>query len=247
MLGLRFCARAFSSCGERGPLFIAVRGPLTTTASLAADHRLQTRGLSSCGSRAQLLCGMWDPPRPGLEPVSPALAGRLSTTAPPGKPPNNILILHTYSQHMQTTCLRHSVLFTGILLIVVGFDHSLKTSCTMIVATALSYRQLTFPNFFLFLKPPYITPKLPLTLNKLWIVSLIWVNSHPTRILFTFLLFNLSTWLSFLHEVILASLCLLQESWTLEGIRGKVLEKRPDFPFLMHRKKWLKKLLSSLC
>ena len=35
---------------------------------------------------AQLLRGMWDLPRPGLEPVSPALAGRLSTTAPPGKP-----------------------------------------------------------------------------------------------------------------------------------------------------------------
>ena len=29
---------------------------------------------------------MWDPPRPGLEPVSPALAGRFSTTTPPGKP-----------------------------------------------------------------------------------------------------------------------------------------------------------------
>ena len=29
---------------------------------------------------------MWDPPRPELEPVSPALAGRFSTTAPPGKP-----------------------------------------------------------------------------------------------------------------------------------------------------------------
>ena len=29
---------------------------------------------------------MWDPPGPGLEPVSPALAGRLLTTAPPGKP-----------------------------------------------------------------------------------------------------------------------------------------------------------------
>ena len=29
---------------------------------------------------------MWDPPRPGLEPVSPALAGRFSTTVPPGKP-----------------------------------------------------------------------------------------------------------------------------------------------------------------
>ena len=86
VLGLRFCARAFSSCGERGPLFIAVRGPLTIAASPVAEHRLQTRRLSSCGSRAQLLRGMWDPPRPGLEPVSPALAGGFSTTAPPGKP-----------------------------------------------------------------------------------------------------------------------------------------------------------------
>ena len=86
VLGLRFCARALSSCGEWGPLFIAVRGPLTIAASLVAEHRLQTRRLSSCGSRAQLVCGMWDPHRPGLEPVSPASAGRLSTTAPPGKP-----------------------------------------------------------------------------------------------------------------------------------------------------------------
>ena len=86
VLGLRFCARAFSSCGERGPLFIAVRWPLTSAASLVAEHGLQMRRLSSCGSRAQLLLGMWDLPRPGLEPVSPALAGRFSTTAPPGKP-----------------------------------------------------------------------------------------------------------------------------------------------------------------
>ena len=86
VLGLRFCARAFSSCGKRGPLFIAVGGPLTIAASLVAEHRLQMRRLSSCGSRAQLLRGMWDLPGPGLEPVSPALAGRLSTTAPPGKP-----------------------------------------------------------------------------------------------------------------------------------------------------------------
>ena len=86
VLGLRFCARAFSSCGKRGPLFIAVRGPLTIAASPVAGHRLQTRRLSSCGSRAQLLRSMWDLPRPGLEPVSPALAGRFLTTAPPGKP-----------------------------------------------------------------------------------------------------------------------------------------------------------------
>ena len=46
VLGLRFSARAFSSCGKWGPLFIALRGPLTIAASLVAEHRLQTRRLS---------------------------------------------------------------------------------------------------------------------------------------------------------------------------------------------------------
>ena len=93
VLGLRFCARAFSSCGERGPLFIAVRGPLTIAAPPVAEHRLQMRRLSNRGSWAQPLRGTWDLPRPGLEPVSPALAGRFSTTAPPGKPSSYILML----------------------------------------------------------------------------------------------------------------------------------------------------------
>ena len=95
-------ARAFSGYGKRGPLFIAVRGPLfiavrgpfSIAAPPVAGHRLQTRRLSSCGSRAQLLRGMWDLPRPGLEPASPALAGRFSTTAPPGKPPWRYLTHH---------------------------------------------------------------------------------------------------------------------------------------------------------
>ena len=52
VLGLRFCARALPSCGKRGPLFIAVRGSLTFAASPVAEHRLQTRRLSSCGTRA---------------------------------------------------------------------------------------------------------------------------------------------------------------------------------------------------
>ena len=88
-----FRVRAFSSCGKRGPLLIAVRGPFTIVAPPAVGHRLQTRRLSSRGSRAQLLRGMWDLPRPGLEPVSPALAGRFSTTAPPGKPRMVVLFL----------------------------------------------------------------------------------------------------------------------------------------------------------
>ena len=39
-LGLRCCVQAFSSWGERGLLFVAVRGLLIVVASLAAEHRL---------------------------------------------------------------------------------------------------------------------------------------------------------------------------------------------------------------
>ena len=56
-------ARGLSSCGSR-----------------AVERRL-----SSCGTLASLLRGMWDLPGPGLEPMSPALAGGFLTTPPPEK------------------------------------------------------------------------------------------------------------------------------------------------------------------
>ena len=103
-LGLCCCVRAFCSCCERGLLFVAVRGLLIAVASRHRARALGAqasvvvaRGLSSCGSRALecglsscgarpwLLRGMWDLRGPGLKPVSPALAGRFLTTAPPGK------------------------------------------------------------------------------------------------------------------------------------------------------------------
>ena len=86
MLGPRLRARTPSSCGKQGPPLIAVHGPLTIVASPLVEHRLQMRRLSSCGPRAQPLRCMRHPPGPGPEPVPPALAGGLSTTAPPGKP-----------------------------------------------------------------------------------------------------------------------------------------------------------------
>ena len=39
-LGLPCCARALSSCGEQGLLFVAVRGLLIVVASLVAEHGL---------------------------------------------------------------------------------------------------------------------------------------------------------------------------------------------------------------
>ena len=117
VLGPRFCARVFSSCGKQGPLFIAVRGPLTIAASLVAEHKLQTRRLSSCGSRAQPLRSMRDPPKPGLKPVSPALAGRFSTTAPPGKPHRylfDIVILFPLDKYSDVKLLDNTVVLFSI-------------------------------------------------------------------------------------------------------------------------------------
>ena len=39
-LGLHCCVRAFSSCGERGLLFVAVHGLLIAVASFVAEHGL---------------------------------------------------------------------------------------------------------------------------------------------------------------------------------------------------------------
>ena len=92
VLGLRFCARAFSSCGKRGPLFIAMRGPLTIAASRCGAQApdAQAQQLWLTGPVAPRHVGssqnQGSNPEPGLEPLSPALAGRFPTTAPPGKP-----------------------------------------------------------------------------------------------------------------------------------------------------------------
>ena len=58
---------------------------------------------------------MWDLPGPGLKPVSPALAGRFLTTAPPGKPVWNFFacqVVVSFPQHQGS----YSYIFGQILL-----------------------------------------------------------------------------------------------------------------------------------
>ena len=74
------------STGSRHVGSVVVARGLQSTGSVVVARGLQTRRFSSCGTRAQLLCGMWDLPGPGIKPMSPALAGGLPTTAPPGSP-----------------------------------------------------------------------------------------------------------------------------------------------------------------
>ena len=52
-LGLRCCAQAFSSCDERGLLFVAVRGLLIAVGSRFTGSVVVARGLSSCDMWAQ--------------------------------------------------------------------------------------------------------------------------------------------------------------------------------------------------
>ena len=86
------CCRA-QALGVRASAVVARR--LSSCGTRALEHRL-----SSCGAGAQLLCGMWDPPGPGLKPVSPVLAGGFLTTAPPGKP-NDCYIVESCTESTQ--------------------------------------------------------------------------------------------------------------------------------------------------
>ena len=78
--GFSRCQHGLQACG------------LSTCGTQALECRL-----SSCGAWAQLLYGMWDLPRPGIEPVSPALAGKFSTTAPPGKSNVQVFVCAQFS------------------------------------------------------------------------------------------------------------------------------------------------------
>ena len=59
---------------------------LLSTGFSSYSSRALERRLNSCGTWAYLLCGVWDLPRSGVEPIFPALAGGFFTTEPPGKP-----------------------------------------------------------------------------------------------------------------------------------------------------------------
>ena len=87
---------AFSSCSEQGLLSsCSLRAPHCSGFSCWRARALGRSGFSSCGSwapgrafsscgtQALLLHGVWDIPGPGMEPGSPALAGKFLTTEPP--------------------------------------------------------------------------------------------------------------------------------------------------------------------
>ena len=84
-LGHRCCAQAFCSCSKQG-LLSGCGGQASPCGGISVTERkLQGAGFLICGAWAQPPCGMWNPPGPGIEPVSPESVGRFLTTGPPGK------------------------------------------------------------------------------------------------------------------------------------------------------------------
>ena len=83
MAGLHLC-----SCTQ-GLFFAVALGPLIAAASLVAHT------LWSVQASVAVVHSMWDRPRPGFEPVPPALAGRFLPTGPPEK--SKLIILKQLS------------------------------------------------------------------------------------------------------------------------------------------------------
>ena len=59
--------------------------------SVVAAYGLQITGSVAVAHRAYLFHDIWDPLRPGIKPMFPALAGRFFTTELPGKPQSFLL------------------------------------------------------------------------------------------------------------------------------------------------------------
>ena len=68
---------------DRGAWPARVHGVTKSQTQLSDSAHMHR--LSSCGAQAELLFGMWNLPRPGINPTSPALASGLLSTMPPGK------------------------------------------------------------------------------------------------------------------------------------------------------------------
>ena len=77
----------------------------------ALQHQLNSRG-----AQASLHWGMWDLPGSGIKPVSPALAGGLFTTEPPGKPSGSFSI-PTSQHHFSQALTQWYISFTSMSLL----------------------------------------------------------------------------------------------------------------------------------
>ena len=88
--------RLFSSCGERGLLWSCGVWACRCGGFSCCGTGSRVTGFSGSSVQAWLTCSMWNLPRPGTEPIPPALAGRLLTTEHREVPNNIFFKRHNY-------------------------------------------------------------------------------------------------------------------------------------------------------
>ena len=99
---------------SRGYSLVAAYRLRIAVASLVAEHRL--RVFTRYSARASLPRSMWNLPRSGIEPGSPALAGGFLTTRPPGKSPVSpykalvTSLLNSCPKQVSSYCLKGTIL-----------------------------------------------------------------------------------------------------------------------------------------
>ena len=105
-------------------------------------------------------CDVWSLPRPGIEPVSPALAGRFLTTGPPGK--------------SQPATLMHTFFVVKSKVTVIGSKEIMKCTLHRDWERTVLMDEIPVPIFPYKSNSPWNPPSpLPSTLST---------RSHPTKI-----------------------------------------------------------------
>ena len=117
---------------------------------------LRCTGFSNCGSwvqqlwlPAQLLSGMWNLPGPGIEPMSPALAGGFFTTESPGKPLYGFLCVYPAWGSLSFLGLQFIVLIKfGKYMNLLSSNNFLLPMKHISDHQILSYNSMKFCSFF---------------------------------------------------------------------------------------------------
>ena len=96
-LSLAAVSRAYSPAVVHWLLWMQSMGSRACGLSSCSSPALKRR-LTGCVAQAKLPHTMWNPPGPGPEPMTPALAGGFSTTGPPEKS-RTLLLLNKFGYY----------------------------------------------------------------------------------------------------------------------------------------------------
>ena len=86
---------------------------------------------------------MWDLPGPGIEPMSPALAGRFFTTEPPGKPSPGLHMPTLLRERQNLNLVQATVILEFVSYLIKAWDKRLKKKFPILIISQSQWIVLT--------------------------------------------------------------------------------------------------------